>query len=254
MSLVRSKRRDDAIDDLQATLAELDAAVAVRTTELARARAELDAFRIRYRRDVGRLHEELDELLDAIAEAELKELSARLKEEGAGSPSSTSSRPAPAPAPRLTSDAVRKLFREVARTIHPDLARDTDTRDRRHALMVEANRAYATGDLEQLHRIMAAWEQSPEAVQGRGPEAVRERLSRRIAQRQAELAVCVDQISALRDTSIGRLKVMVDEASAKGKDLVADMVHRLKRDILAARNRLDAMRGTASPLRREISP
>ena len=33
------------------------------------------------------------------------------------------------------------------------------------------------------------------------------------------------------------------EASAKGKDLVADMVHRLKRDIMAARNRLDAMRG-----------
>jgi hypothetical protein len=35
---------------------------------------------------------------------------------------------------------------------------------------------------------------------------------------------------------------MVDEAASRGKDLIADMVRRLKRDILAARNRLDAMR------------
>ena len=36
-------------------------------------------------------------------------------------------------APRFTSDAVRKLFRDVARTIHPDLAGDEHTRDRRRA-------------------------------------------------------------------------------------------------------------------------
>jgi hypothetical protein len=35
---------------------------------------------------------------------------------------------------------------------------------------------------------------------------------------------------------------MVDEAAGKGKDLIADMVGRLKRDIMVARNRLDAIR------------
>ncbi len=35
---------------------------------------------------------------------------------------------------------------------------------------------------------------------------------------------------------------MVDEAAAQGRDLVRDMVGRLKRDILVARNRLDAIR------------
>jgi hypothetical protein len=34
----------------------------------------------------------------------------------------------------------------------------------------------------------------------------------------------------------------VDEAAAKGKDLVGDMVRRLQRDIMVARNRLDALR------------
>ena len=39
----------------------------------------------------------------------------------------------------------------------------------------------------------------------------------------------------------GELKTMVDEAAIRGQDLVAEMVRRLKRDIMAARNRLDAM-------------
>jgi hypothetical protein len=34
---------------------------------------------------------------------------------------------------------------------------------------------------------------------------------------------------------------MVDDAATGGKDLIEDMVRRLKRDITAARNRLDAM-------------
>jgi hypothetical protein len=34
---------------------------------------------------------------------------------------------------------------------------------------------------------------------------------------------------------------MVDEEAAKGNDLIADMIRRLNRDILAARNRLDAL-------------
>ena len=35
---------------------------------------------------------------------------------------------------------------------------------------------------------------------------------------------------------------MVDEAAAKGKDLVRESSRRLKRDIMVATNRLDAMR------------
>jgi hypothetical protein len=37
--------------------------------------------------------------------------------------------------------------------------------------------------------------------------------------------------------------VMVDEEAAQGKDLIKDMVKRLKRDILVATNRLNAVTG-----------
>jgi len=145
-------------------------------------------------------------------------------------------------APRLTSDAVRRLFRDVAKTIHPDLASDDYTRDRRHLLMVEANRAYALGDEERLRMILDVWEKSPEAVPGSDADATRQRLVRRIAQVEEELVACARELGDLQESPLWKLKVMVDEAAARGKNLIADQVRRLNRDILAARNRLDEMR------------
>lgn len=219
-------------------MAELEAALRERDGAVATLKAELGAFEVDYRKRVGTLHEQLDAIELQIAEAELGELSKRLGEDAAGP-----RRPArPAPAPRLTSDAVRKLFRDVAKAIHPDLAGDEAARDRRHTLMIEANRAYASGDEEQLRIILQAWENSPEAVVGSDPESMRLRLVRRIAQIEEHLEMLADDLAELRESPLGKLKTMVDEAAAGGKDLVRDMVGRLKRDILVATNRLEALR------------
>ena len=230
----------DDLESLRARAAELETVLDAREHEVARAKADLGAFRLRYRQEVGLLHDELDDLERAIAEAELGALAARV----AGAAGDQTEAPVPAPLdapPRFTSDAVRRLFRDVAKAIHPDLARDAMARDRRHALMVEANRAYALGDEERLRGVLQAWENSPEAVEGSDPEAARARLVRRIAQIEAQLDAAARELAALQDSPLGKLKVMVDEAAARGKDLVRDMVGRLKRDILVARNRLDAM-------------
>jgi len=237
--LVRSGTSEDDVESLQSRAAGLEAALGERVAEIARAKSDLDAFRIRYRRDVGQLHDELDELERAIAEAELGEINRRLETEREGP--SAAAHPPPESAARFTSDAIRTLFREVAKTIHPDLAQDEVARNRRHTLMVEANRAYALGDEERLRRILDAWERSPEAVPGSDPDAARQRLVRRIAQFEEELALCAGELADLKDSPLWKLKAMVDEAAARGKDLVADMVRRLKRDVMAARNRLDAM-------------
>jgi hypothetical protein len=240
--LVRSPERNgDDADRLRARATELEAVLGERRGEVTRVQSELDVFEIDYRRRVGILHERLDQLELEIAEAELGELSKRL-EGGSAGPAKSPAAARPDPAPRYTSDAARKLFRDVAKAIHPDLARDESTRDRRHTLMIEANRAYALGDEEQLRLILEAWEKSPEAVEGSDPEAMRLRLARRIAQIEEELNGLAVDLAALKDSPLGRLKAMVDEAAAMGKDLVRDMVGRLKRDILVATNRLDAMR------------
>jgi hypothetical protein len=229
------------VDALRARVSELEGLLVQRGAELTRVRSGLEAFRIRYRQEVGTLHEELEELERGIAEAELGEIS-KLVADGAGDPAVPPGGAQPDAEPRLTSDAVRRLFRDVAKAIHPDLASDEVTRDRRHLLMIEANKAYAMGDEERLRWILQAWENSPEAVQGSDPDAARERLVRRIAQIEEQLIACDAELAALRETPLSRLKEMVDEAAARGKDLIADQVRRLKRDVVAARNRLDAMR------------
>ena len=232
-------RPDDDTGTLRVRLSEIEGMLTGRAAEIARTKSDLEAFRIRYRQDVGRLHDELDELEQAIAEAELGEINKRLEGEDDQATATPAERSESAP--RFTSDAVRRLFRDVAKSIHPDLARDDVARDRRHMLMVEANRAYALGDEDRLRSILEAWERSPEAVEGSDPSAARQRLVRRIAQIEEQLALFDADLAALKDTPLWQLKTMVDEATARGKDLIADTVRRLKRDIMAARNRLDAM-------------
>jgi hypothetical protein len=71
---------------------------------------------------------------------------------------------------------------------------------------------------------------------------MRLRLVRRIAQIEDQLETLALDLAALKGSPLGKLKAMVDEAAATGKDLVRDMVGRLKRDLLVAINRLDAIR------------
>ena len=242
-TLVPSGRHHEHdIDALRQQAAELEHLLAQRSDEVRRTKADLDAFRITYRQQVGLLHEELDRLELELAEAELGILEERLGDSAATDPVLPAGERLEAP-PRFTTDAIRKLFRDVAKVIHPDLARDADTRDRRHSLMIEANRAYALGDEEHLRAILQAWERSPEAVQGTDREAMQLRLARRIAQIEEQLQAFAADLAALQDSSLWKLKAMVDDETAKGKDLIADMVRRLKRDILVASNRLDALRG-----------
>jgi hypothetical protein len=227
--------------DLRERMGRLDALLEERDAELARVKADLEAFKGRYRRDVGTLYAQLDELELAIAEAELGEMSDQV---GGGKerPPREPAQPRPEQAPRFTSDAVRKLFRDVAKAIHPDLARDQLARDRRHALMIEANRAYADGDEEQLRLILQSWERSPEAVQGSDAASIRLRLVRRIVQLEERIAASESELSALQSSPLWALKAKVDEAAAKGRDLVGEMLTRLRREIMAATNRLHAMR------------
>jgi hypothetical protein len=241
-TLVRPDPPDDDIDQLRARVAELETSLEARSAETDRLARELDIFAALYRQKVGTLHEQLDQLELDIAEAELGELSKRVAEGGTRqSPAESSSAAGPA-TPRFTSDAVRKLFREVAKAIHPDLAGDEHTRDRRHALMIEANKAYALRDVEELGRILEAWERSPEAVQGTDPAAMRLRLERRLAQISEQMETHTRDLDALHASQLYELKMMSDDATTRGRDLVGEMVTRLKRDIMAATNRLEAMR------------
>jgi uncharacterized coiled-coil protein SlyX len=229
-----------ALTDLHARAAELQAILEARLADVDRMASELASFTISYRQRVGLLHEQLDELEREIAEAEHGVREAR----GAGPARADLPPAAPRadPLPRFTTDAVRRLFRDVAKAIHPDLAGDELARRRRHAIMVEANRAYSLGDEDRLRAILQAWDRRLDPMPSGGPDDARARVVHRIEQLEEQIAVADHELTTLKDSPMWKLKAIVDEASARGKNLVRDMVGRLKRDILVAHNRLDAIR------------
>jgi hypothetical protein len=58
-------------------------------------------------------------------------------------------------------EEARKLYRELVRQAHPDLARDEDERKRRDAFITRVNAAYARGDVALLRELSAEWAAGP---------------------------------------------------------------------------------------------
>ena len=144
----------------------------------------------------------------------------------------------PEPRKFQPSESLKKLYREVARRIHPDLAGDEEDRDRRTRLMAEANRAYEEGDEARLQAILQDWESSPDSVQGEGTGADLVRVIRKIAQVHRRLGDIESETAQLRESDLYRLKVKVDEAEADGRDLLAEMAATLNRRVAEAREEL----------------
>ncbi|MFE9850913.1 hypothetical protein ACFYPN_19180 [Streptomyces sp. NPDC005576] len=59
------------------------------------------------------------------------------------------------------SDEARKLYRELARKAHPDLAQDETDRQRRDEFIARVNAAYGRGDVPLLQELAAEWAADP---------------------------------------------------------------------------------------------
>src|SRR6185437_4455398 len=67
------------------------------------------------------------------------------------------------------SEELKKLYREVAKTCHPDLADDDEERAHRHTFMTRANEAYEANNAERLAQVLGEWHHSPASVRGQDP-------------------------------------------------------------------------------------
>jgi hypothetical protein len=145
-------------------------------------------------------------------------------------------------ASRPTAD-LRRIFRDVAKAIHPDLGPNDPSRYRRHSLMAEANRAYANRDEDRLRLILRAWERSADVLPEDGADA---RVRRQIAEIDARLVAIEMEFGELKRSAIWQLKTKIDEARAQGWDLFAEMVMHIKREISRANARLAVLRRDAA--------
>ncbi len=221
---------------------ELRSQVSRRESELDALKVELQKLQSRYLGEIGSLYRELSELEDQIFEAEVRAgLRPPVAEEqpdgGSADPVETdggfqcSNRSQP-------SDELKKVFRDVAKSIHPDLAVDGPEWNRRHSLMAEANRAYAERDADRLRLILHAWQNDPDSIADDEPNAT----PRRIALLEQQLVVIDAEFAELRKSAIYRLKTKIESTRAEGWDLFAEMRLQVKSEVGRAKARLMKLR------------
>jgi hypothetical protein len=220
---------------------------------LAGFRNELHAFETSYRKALGARYARLDELAERLEETatpaddpgrqDLTTDDPAERYPGQGLPGGQNwawgeREPEPEPRPVVSDDA-KRLFRQLARLIHPDLAGDPVERERRTNLMVAANFAYEQGDVAEMERLLESWHRSPEAVTGSGAAAELERTLRRIAQVEASMRRIDEELVELEASAMGWLRRRVEKAAREGWDLLGHMVRELDRQISEAQLELD---------------
>lgn len=227
----------------------LQAELADRELRSANLRAELSAFERQYLHFVGSRYAELDEWRARLAERlaleqpgnERAQHAAREARAHADETHSAAGEKSSEP-PRAfaATPEMKRLFRDVAKRIHPDLTSDRDDRAKRQNLMAEANRAYQSGDQAHLFKILTEYEHRPEAVSGDGPGAELIRVIRRVSQARSRLAEIEAEMQELLRSDLHQLKLRVDEAEKSGYDLLGQMVSKVDEQIAAAKRRLEA--------------
>lgn len=233
-----------------ARLSELDALLTRRETELDALKIDLQDLQTKYLKEIGALYRDLNDLEAAALEAEVRaglrqppdEMSDATVSDPAQSADASADHDAACGAQAAPSDMLKRVFRDVAKNIHPDRAVDEAARLRRHSLMAEANRAYAERDADRLLLILRRWERSPDSVPDDDPDAERRRVQRRIVEIEERLTVIDAEFIELRNSAIARLKHKIEETRRKGWDLFAEMVMQVKADIARANARLVAAR------------
>ncbi|MGA9938969.1 MAG: J domain-containing protein [Candidatus Acidiferrales bacterium] len=233
----------------RAEQAAIEAELADRELRATSLRAELGAFERRYLHFVGSRYAELDECKAKLAERiageqpgnERAQQSARVARAIASeTKSAVGDESAKEPRAFKASPELKRLYRDVAKRIHPDLTSDRKDRAKRQQLMAEANQAYQKGDETRLAKILSEYDCSPEVVEGEGTGAELVRAIRRVSQARGRLAEIEAELDDLVRSELYQLKSRVEEAEKSGHDVFAEMTEKVEEQIALAKERLEA--------------
>lgn len=249
---VSKSPEEEELEEKLRTLAQLDEQLTQEEVESATLRVELREFEQLYLRTVGVKYAELDEVHARIAELLLarepanpvaRRHAADAREQAQASSRATEwwldlEEPSRKSRPL---DELRRLYREVAKRVHPDLTIDPDEREYRQTLMAEANQAYAAGDLTRLREVLERAHHGPEMVKGEDIIARLVRTIRRIARVRKGIAAIRHEIAEMRATDLFELRQKVLDAERSDRDLLEEMTFHLDVQIGEAKERLRSL-------------
>ncbi len=234
---LQAKRRELA--QLRKNLADME-------LQLSTEKAELNLFEIRYQEVVGAKYAEMD-----IVKAQVLSLASKLypkadtfreeaesAREHAKEYSEKNEKVTNAQKEFSPPENLKKLFRRVAKKIHPDLSSSTEEREKRNELMAKLNQAYDKLDEEGIRSILIEWEaESPiEDTLELGEQL--ERVVRQLAQIRGRLYNISGELEDLNLSEMFQLKNNIELAAKEGRDLLQEIANDIEEKILKAKARI----------------
>jgi hypothetical protein len=140
---------------------------------------------------------------------------------------------------------MRRMYRTLARLVHPDRAADPDDRARREEVMRQANQAKEARDLVWMQQLLSSWESEGEGIPY-GPDALRARIAE-LGLEQQQLR---RELSQLKESALGRLLRLAE------RDLRRHLRHeesKLRRELALTRLRRRRVLRTLDERREAIS-
>ncbi|GGS37295.1 hypothetical protein AB0E75_23860 [Streptomyces griseoviridis] len=139
------------------------------------------------------------------------------------------------------SEEARKLYRELARRAHPDLAQEEAERARREEFITRVNAAYARGDAGELRRLAEEWDAGPQQQRG---ESRAEELYARLEWLAERKELLTRIATELEQSAIGgMLRLAPDDPDR----LLEEIAGQLTAQVAEREAELAALLGPAAP-------
>jgi chromosome segregation ATPase len=238
---------DAALAEKREQLAALRGRLGERESELAQLRAQLRTFESRYFRQVGGLYAELDEIEARIAEREVdlydsdaaRERAEEARQRAQETHEAAFDEDEDAEEEFDPPVSLKALFREVAKRIHPDFARDEAEQKHFTLLMARANQAYRRGDTETLQRLLDDYREVAGALAGESAAAELLRVTRQIQHAERDLAALDVEQRVLLESEIAQLHLDAEEAAREHRDLLTELATKVREQIAEAKRRFE---------------
>lgn len=214
----------------------------------------VDRFEERYLRRVGQRYAEMDDIKARVLEMaarfhpenpETHDQARMAREQARQSQAESHFDREPGPVEPASDEAsfepteeLKKLFRDVAKKIHPDLTTEPEERERRNRWMTRLNEAYTASDATAIREVLKEWQvrQTPE-----DRDQVRQQLTRvlkQIGQVRHRLHQIKKDKERIAQSDMARLKRFVEEGEAEGRDVLADMAREVEENIQSLKTRV----------------
>lgn len=225
----------DELADVRLRLAALD-------RELAQLRTRIRAFEVRYMQQVGTLYAELDEIHARTAELQAtlspSDEAIHLAQEARAHARDTREAAALEEAPEANAvepaPGLKALFRDVARRIHPDLARDGAEREYFTVLMARANHAYSCGDTTTLQHLLDDHVEINAVLEEKGTAAEVLRVTRQIRHAERDIARLDLERNTLFSSEMTQLYLEAEAAAEHHRDLLEELAEHVRAQITEA--------------------